>query len=141
MYHLIYKSKATGEFSPSDLKTLLIRARMRNGEVGVTGILVYSGGWFLQALEGEQAAVEAIFSRIEKDPRHGDITVVDRTATLGRRRMFGDWSMAFADAVGVATVLKGFVDLKSGVTLSDIDQTQALQALKMCRQEPSALAV
>jgi len=141
MYHLIYKSKATGEFSPSDLKTLLIRARMRNRDVRVTGILVYSGGWFLQALEGEQAAVEAIFSRIEKDPRHGNIIVVDRTPMVGKRRMFGDWSMAFADAAGVATVLKGFVDLKSGLALSDVEQTQALQLLKACSHDALALAV
>ena len=140
MYHLIYKSQATGEFSPPELKTLLVRARMRNRELGVTGILVYGSGWFLQALEGEQAAVAEIFSRIEKDPRHGNIAVLDRTATLGKRRMFGDWSMAFADAAGVATVLKGFVDLKSGLTLSDVDQTQALQLLKACSQEAVAPA-
>ena len=141
MFHLIYKSKETREFSPSDLKALLIGARMRNREVGVTGILIYSDGWFLQVLEGEHTAVEAIFSRIERDPRHENIVVVNRAAPVGKRRMFGDWSMAFADPAGVANILKGFVDLKSGVTLSGLDQTQALRILKACKHEALALAV
>ena len=140
MYHLIYNSSAKHEFLPSDLKALLMDARLRNREVNVTGILVYYAGRFLQALEGEQAAVETIFSRIEKDARHGDIRVLSRNATVGKRRMFGDWSMAFADTAGTANILKGFIDLKSGLSLADLDEVQALNILKACSQKALAPA-
>jgi len=86
-------------------------------------------------LEGEQPAVETIFARIEKDPRHGDIRVLSHTASAGKRRVFGDWSMAFADTTGAANILKGYIDLKSGLNLSDLDEVQALNILKACSQK------
>ena len=141
MFYLVYKSKATQEFSPSDLKALLLNARIRNREVGVTGILIYDAGWFLQVLEGEQTAVEEIFSRIEKDPLHTDISVLNRVPSVAKRRMFGDWSMAFTDAAGVANILKGFIDLKDAAYLSNLDEMHALEVLKACSQHAPALAV
>ncbi|MEM7363377.1 MAG: BLUF domain-containing protein, partial [Pseudomonadota bacterium] len=36
---------------------------------GVTGMLLYHEGSFLQALEGDRAVVEALYERIEEDPR------------------------------------------------------------------------
>jgi len=140
MFSLIYNSREKQEFSAPDLKTLLLNARIRNRELDVTGILIYYSGLFLQALEGEEAAVQTIFSRIEKDPRHGDIRVLSRKASVGKRRMFGDWSMAFADAAGAANILKGFIDLTSGLSLADLDEVQALNILKACSQKPLPLA-
>jgi hypothetical protein len=134
MFHSIYSSKESQEFSAADLKTLLMQARIRNREVGVTGILVYHAGCFLQVLEGEKAAVETILSRIENDPRHGELRILSRAASVGKRRLFGDWSMAFADTAGAANILKGFIDLKSGLNLSDLDKVQALNILKSCNQ-------
>ena len=140
MFHLIYTSIEQQEFSAPDLKTLLVSARLRNHEADVTGILVYHSGMFLQALEGDEAAVRAVFSRIEKDPRHGDVTIVSRNVSIGKRRMFGDWSMAFADAGGVAHILKGFIDLKSGLSLLALDEVQALEILTACSKEPLRLS-
>ena len=57
MFSLIYNSREKQEFSAPDLKTLLLNARIRNRELDVTGILIYYSGLFLQALEGEEAAV------------------------------------------------------------------------------------
>jgi hypothetical protein len=64
---------------------------LRNHEANVTGVLVYHDGNFLQALEGDETAIRAIFSRIEKDPRHGDVRVLHSNGSLGKRRLFGDW--------------------------------------------------
>lgn len=136
MFQLIYTSKEKQAFSPSALKTLLMRARIRNREVDVTGILIYHAGMFLQALEGEEAAVRTIFSRIEKDTRHADIGVLRSIASVGKRRVFGDWSMGFADATGAAQILKGFIGLDSDPSLSALDETQAMDILKACSKEP-----
>jgi len=61
--------------------------------VGVTGILLYRGGNFIQALEGPDDAVEATYQRIRRDPRHyGVYVLVDEP--LDQRR-FESWSMSF----------------------------------------------
>jgi hypothetical protein len=57
MYQIVYVSTVNQDFSAADLKKLLVRARMRNKEAGVTGMLVFYDGTFLQALEGEKGAV------------------------------------------------------------------------------------
>ena len=140
MYHLIYTSSEKRLFSPPDLKKLLASARMRNREVGVTGILIYHDGVFLQALEGDEAEVLAIFSRIGKDERHTGITMLHRNATLGKRRLFGDWSMAFADPLGAAQVLKGFIDLKRGLNLAELDGKTAIEILEACSKSPTQIS-
>jgi hypothetical protein len=140
MFQLIYISREKQAFSPSALKKLLVGARIRNHEVNVTGILIYNVGMFLQALEGEEADVRKFFSRIEKDPRHGDISVLHSSASLGNRRMFGEWSMAFADAADAAKILRGFIDLKSGLSLATLDASRAMDILKACSQQSLPLS-
>lgn len=133
MFQLVYSSRATQEFTPPKLKLVLINARLRNREVGVTGILVYHAGLFLQALEGDEAPVRAIFARIEKDRRHGDISVLRSDTTPGKRRIFGEWSMGFADANGSALVLKGFIDVKKDPGLTALDARRAMDILEAFR--------
>ena len=132
MFQFIYASTEKQEFAAADLKKLLLRARLRNHESNVTGILVYHECNFLQALEGDETAVRTIYSRIENDARHGDIRVLHSNGSLGKRRLFGDWSMAFADAHDAPLLLKGFIDLKNGVSLSSLDEAGALEILKAC---------
>ena len=129
MFHLIYASREKQEFTAADLKKLLVRSRILNRQVDVTGILVYQAGMFLQALEGEEEAVQTTFSRIEKDVRHGDVHVLHRNSTINKRRMFGEWSMGFSDATGTAQVLKGFVGLNGKLSLSNLDETHAVDIL------------
>ena len=104
MYQLVYTSIANREFSAADLKKLLLRARMRNKEAGVSGMLVFHDGTFLQALEGDKRAVIEIFTKIEKDARHRDISVLHR-GPGPEQRIFGDWAMGFADFAGAAGIL------------------------------------
>jgi hypothetical protein len=140
MVHLVYTSKEKRKFSATDLKKLLMNARICNREVGVTGILVYQAGIFLQALEGEEEAVRTTFSRIDKDPRHGDVSVLHRNASIDKRRMFGEWSMGFADTNGVAQVLRGFIDVNRGLGLSDLDETRTVNILNAFSENSSQLS-
>jgi hypothetical protein len=93
MYFLVYASSAVELFSDQDLTELLAVSRRNNEKVGVTGLLLYSQGNFMQVLEGPEEAVRTTHTRIAKDPRHtGLITLVQ-----GERdeREFDDWSMGF----------------------------------------------
>ena len=131
MHQIVYTSGARQEFSATDLKKLLVAARMRNKAVGVTGMLVFHDGAFLQAIEGEKRAVNEIFARIQNDPRHGDLVVLHRGP--GReQRVFGEWSMGFADFSGAAAILKGFVRFNEDVKLKELDSARAVELLTAC---------
>jgi Sensors of blue-light using FAD len=130
MFSLIYTSKEQQKFAPRDLKKLLVSARIRNSETGVTGMLVYQDGTFLQVLEGKEEAVEEIFSRIERDTRHGDIRVLSRNVSRPKRPMFGEWSMGFSDVKGTAQILRGFIDVNKGPRLSDLDEARTTDFLE-----------
>jgi Sensors of blue-light using FAD len=93
MHSLVYVSSAVKLFSPQDLLDLLVGSRERNAKRGVTGMLLYKGGNFMQALEGGDRTVRALFNKIAKDPRHHHLNVLieeDR-----HERQFADYSMAF----------------------------------------------
>ncbi len=74
------------------LSGILETARTRNGAQGVTGALFYNSGFFAQVLEGPKASVESVFERIQRDERHGDVTVLECGESPARD--FEAWSMA-----------------------------------------------
>ncbi len=95
MYCLVYVSAATVPFGKNDLLELLSKARDKNKRLGITGMLLYKDGDFLQLLEGERMAVRGLFETIKADPRHsGTIVMLEEEI---KDRAFEDWSMAFRD--------------------------------------------
>jgi len=58
----------------------------------VTGALLFNSSYFAQALEGPKLAIEQIFEKIQRDPRHGEVTVL--SSQTGGQRDFPEWSMA-----------------------------------------------
>lgn len=95
MHYIVYVSAATKPFSKSELLELLAKARENNQRLGVTGLLLYKDGDFIQLLEGEASAVKALFSTIQRDSRHACSTVLTEGEAEGR--LFSDWSMGFRD--------------------------------------------
>jgi hypothetical protein len=134
MHQIVYTSTAAESFSATDLKKLLSGARKRNKALGVSGMLVFHGGTFLQALEGEKRAVNEIFARITSDQRHGDIAVLHRGPGIDQR-VFGDGSMGFADFTGAADILKGFIRLSERVRIKELDGNRAIELLANCGAE------
>ena len=95
MFFLVYVSVAQENVSKEDLLGILTKSREANAKAGITGMLLYKDGNFLQALEGDETAVRELYARISRDPRHlGVLPLVE-----GERedRCFGDWSMGFQD--------------------------------------------
>lgn len=107
---LTYTSAATRLLSVGQLVELIEQIRPKNERLGVTGLLLYSGGNVVQTLEGETASVDAIFDAIRADARHSDVRVVDRR--LVDERAFTSWSMGFRN-VGAREVveLQDFTEL------------------------------
>src|SRR3979490_3493591 len=60
-----------------------------NRQADISGGLIFSGEWFAQVLEGDRVAIVETFARIQRDPRHGEVSTIERrTADTGR---FGFW--------------------------------------------------
>ena len=95
MYQLIYLSSATEMFTKEKLLALLEQSRPNNARLGITGILLYSNGNFMQTLEGEEPIVNALFKRIARDPRHQGL--LDLIHEEVPQRDFPDWTMGFRD--------------------------------------------
>jgi hypothetical protein len=90
---VVYVSHAVKPFTEAELVTLLERTRLRNQRAGITGMLLYKDGNFMQVLEGEASVVDATLTRIERDPRHTGLVVIEEGSH--KEREFGDWSMAY----------------------------------------------
>lgn len=89
-------------------------ALKNNPSLGVTGALLYSGGFFCQVIEGPQEVLEELFEAIQLDERHGHVTVLHFEPIQGRS--FGEWAMAFAgieDTMRFST--EGILDSKDKI--------------------------
>jgi len=93
MESIVYVSSAVRLLSLEEVGYLLARARERNEEYGVTGVLLYIGGNFMQYIEGPKGSLDVIYRIIQEDKLHTGIILVSREPIEDRQ--FGDWSMAF----------------------------------------------
>lgn len=93
IHHAIYVSTANKLMNGSELTALLEASRRNNDAACLTGMLIYHGGNFIQALEGPGATVEQTLQRIQQDRRHHSIKQILRYDT--EEREFPDWSMGF----------------------------------------------
>lgn len=88
---LIYASIARPDLAYDDLKRIRRTAIDRNIEAGLTGILCYSGGAFLQAIEGKRLPVNKLYNQIVQDPRHSNCEILSCSEI--ETRSFIEWSM------------------------------------------------
>ena len=91
LVRLLYASRAASSVNQDDLVAILRKSKTHNPALGVTGVLYFSEGIFLQALEGGRSAVNALYNRIAADPRHSQAELLCYDE-IGERR-FAGWSM------------------------------------------------
>jgi hypothetical protein len=91
LVRLMYASRALPDVNQDALVAILRKSKMNNPSVGVTGVLCFSEGIFLQALEGGRSAVNQLYNKIIADPRHTQVELLSYSE-IGERR-FAGWSM------------------------------------------------
>jgi len=106
MHQVFYSSAAVAPFSDAQLTELLTLARANNGRLGVTGMLLYHDGSFLQALEGDEKVVESLYTAIGSDKRHHRVVALLRRSVDSR--YFDQWQMGFASAKTIPSHLPGY---------------------------------
>jgi hypothetical protein len=90
LVRLLYASRALDP-SEAAIEAILSQSRQYNPTCGITGILCYGGGIFLQAIEGGRMPVSELYGHIQKDVRHKDVVLLHYEEISERR--FGGWTM------------------------------------------------
>lgn len=140
IFSLVYQSTAAVQFSTQNLIDLLNKARQVNSSLGVSGMLLFKEGNFLQVLEGDQEAIVKLYAKIGTDFRHRNVITLSQS-TL-KERDFPDWSMGFHD-LGIANASRpaGFsAFLETQLTAADfsIDPGRAKKLLLLFKDEKRA---
>lgn len=101
LVRLIYASRAADPQSTEATEAILTRSRSHNPASGITGILCYGNGIFLQALEGGRSAVNELYGHIMRDPRHKDVVLLSYHEI--EERSFGGWTMGLVNLAKLNT--------------------------------------
>ena len=95
---VVYVSSASHELSDEEPEALLADSRHRNERSGITGVLLYREGAFLQYFEGTPEAVADVYPRIAASRLHHDLVELMHASIA--RRAFPAWSMGCAHVPG-----------------------------------------
>lgn len=103
LVRLMYCSRAAPGVDPEELLTLLRQSRANNAESGITGMLCFSEGLFIQVLEGGRGPVNRLYQRIVNDARHNDVVLLVYEEIAERR--FAGWTMGQVNMARINTAM------------------------------------
>ena len=115
-FRLVYSSEATPGLKIEELQSMLAQARINNQALGITGVLVFVEGVFLQILEGDNDKVMELTAKIERDPRHHGVKVFH--SQEAGERAFTSWNMAYLSPD--TKELSSWAGLDGATTIEDI---------------------
>lgn len=91
---VLYRSETRMPPNSEASRQLLETARRVNAELDLTGFLHHEDGFFYHWLEGAAEPLAMICGRMERDPRHTNLTYLWRGTQ--DRRQFGGWRMGYS---------------------------------------------
>ena len=91
-----YISQFARPLSAQEIARLAEAAARKNAVLGVTGVLMTSGGIFFQIIEGPPEAVDRLWETIARDRRHTDVLLLSVEGGV-KRRLYPDWGMKTMD--------------------------------------------
>ena len=89
---VVYVAEAAPGVVDTDVEDIVHRSQRNNAIAGITGILIWTGSVFLQAIEGSSDAVGRLLEAIEADHRHLGIVIISEKTIA--QRLYPDWAMA-----------------------------------------------
>lgn len=141
VFRLVYHSETAldgaADAVDREIERILVASRRNNARVGVTGALMFNRGFFAQVLEGERQQIESVFERIQRDPRHTNLVVLQFAPAP--ERAFAAWSMAFVGGSAADARRFGHMAEASGFRPADFDADGLYQLLRdmLLRDEKS----
>ena len=117
-----------------DLREILVKARTRNANQTICGVLYYAEGNFFQCLEGEESRVKELYQDICNDSRHRIVKYFG--AHEINQSVFSQWSMKY---VGINSTIKKFL-VCEGIQSSNFEylsENQLNTLIELLRRENS----
>lgn len=132
---LIYVSRRTSDraIPKAEIDELIAGLADRNARLKVRGALLVTGRHIAQILEGPEAQVDRLLADIRRDPRHDDITVIERKPIDGYR--FSDWCFAYwGSASYMDQKISAVLDKHDAVARGD-DTAQLYELMRLLARE------
>ena len=108
MLRITYISTESHKLTSEDLLAILGKCNENNPRLGITGMLIYGNGTFIQSIEGDEEVVKNTISKISADARHKDFKVLSEENT--EKRLYDEFNMGFErlteDSLSTITSLK-----------------------------------
>ena len=70
---IVFASIPRPDLAVSEVPRIISKSRINNERDGIGGVLVFTGGDFVQVIEGTPERVDACWERIRSDPRHHSV--------------------------------------------------------------------
>jgi blue light- and temperature-responsive anti-repressor len=137
-HRLIYYSRNLIEGSSEavrvEIDRILAVSRRNNPRADLTGALMFNNGCFAQVLEGPRSGITDTFERIQRDARHGQVTVLEYGPVP--TRSFAAWSMAFVGERSEDRAIFGAMAALSGFDPTQMDGESIFRTLqRLVREE------
>ena len=131
VFYLIYTSKITlpASFHQSTFYDICEQASRNNPKFGIGGFLCFKCGYFLQYIEGEESAINNLFSTLLSDKRHKSIEKVSEG--FKDNALFAKWEMHCInlDKVDDIDSISPVLDYFETTLFSDKDTPKLLEDL------------
>lgn len=95
MICIVYISSAIYGLSDRQILSILRKSKCNNKMLGISGLLLYNCGSFMQLIEGKRTDVERLYEKICLDDRHSGITLLLKEAIT--QKNFEDWLIGYKD--------------------------------------------
>ena len=106
LYSIFYVSAARS--TAADVERIVAVSQQNNRVRGITGGLLFTGGYFAQVIEGPVAAVIMTMKAITADSRHGHVTPLWERAI--RVRAYRRWSMGYVMKESADNLVRPLID-------------------------------
>lgn len=88
---LIYVSVRKPSCTDAEIEKILEASNRKNGELDITGVLLYSKNKFIQVLEGDYDQIYELYTKIKEDERHTNVMMISTRPI--EERFFPSWQM------------------------------------------------
>ncbi len=136
MICIVYISSANYMINDREIVSIVNTSRINNARLGITGILLYNAGSFMQLIEGEAETIENLYYKISQDPRHNSIKMLLRETITHRN--FSDWQMGYRNIENLKSispeVLSPFMEEDLNFSIYKNNPYRALHLLEMFKK-------
>lgn len=134
--YFIYQSQALCDANDPMFGEIVRTSHDNNFRDLITGFLHHENEAFVQYVEGPQRRLNALKSRLERDPRHKNIVYIDE-GTI-QKRNFPDWQMACSNDTRFSLAEIFGLD-GEGLDLSDVRGTDLVRIVSTNAMQVRAL--